>query len=117
MAPQSGGCAAWSKINDYGPPSTGNGKGPPFYPVSWIIPVLIAAVDPVAEAKLDGLNQAVVSGHYLTENCRRIGQSLQGGTVVPGAGVLGQRHERVRGHPADGAERASRSAGDDAVTG
>ena len=27
--------------------------------------MLIAAVDPVAEAKLDGLNRAVISGHYL----------------------------------------------------
>jgi hypothetical protein len=30
--------------------------------------VLIAAIDPDAEAKLDGLNQAVVSGGYLKEN-------------------------------------------------
>ena len=38
------------------------------YCVNWTIPVLIAAMDPVAEAKLDGLNKAVVSGRYLTEN-------------------------------------------------
>ena len=31
-------------------------------------PMLIAAVDPAAEAKLDGLNRAVTSGHYLGEN-------------------------------------------------
>jgi putative ABC transport system permease protein len=30
--------------------------------------VLIAAVDPAAEAKLDGLNRAVISGHYLAES-------------------------------------------------
>jgi hypothetical protein len=30
--------------------------------------VLIAAVDPVAEAKLDGLDRAVTSGHYLAEH-------------------------------------------------
>jgi hypothetical protein len=33
-----------------------------------VIPVLIAAVDPAAEAKLDGLNHAVISGRYLTEH-------------------------------------------------
>ena len=30
--------------------------------------MLIAAVDPAAEAKLDGLNHAVTSGQYLPEN-------------------------------------------------
>jgi hypothetical protein len=30
--------------------------------------MLIAAVDPAAEAKLDGLNHAVTSGGYLPEN-------------------------------------------------
>ena len=38
------------------------------YFVEWTVPVLIAAVDPAAEAKLDGLNKAVVSGRYLTEH-------------------------------------------------
>ena len=38
------------------------------YYVSWTMPVLIAAIDPDAEAKLDGLNKAVVSGSYLKEN-------------------------------------------------
>ena len=33
--------------------------------------MLIAAVDPAAEAKLDGLNHAVTSGQYLPENYRR----------------------------------------------
>lgn len=31
----------------------------------WSFPVLIAAIDPAAEAKLAGVNQAVVSGRYL----------------------------------------------------
>ncbi|MGH3219645.1 MAG: ABC transporter permease, partial [Streptosporangiaceae bacterium] len=35
--------------------------------VSWEFPMLIAAVDPAAEAKLDGLNHAVTSGQYLPE--------------------------------------------------
>ncbi len=30
--------------------------------------MLIAAIDPDAEAKLDGLNKALVSGSYLKEN-------------------------------------------------
>ena len=38
------------------------------YFVNWTVPVLIAAIDPDAEAELDGLNKAVVSGSYLTEN-------------------------------------------------
>ncbi len=39
----------------------------PGWDIGWILPVLIAAVDPVAEAKLDGLNHAVTSGRYLSE--------------------------------------------------
>jgi putative ABC transport system permease protein len=36
--------------------------------VTWSFPMLIAAVDPAAEAKLDGLNLAVTSGRYLAES-------------------------------------------------
>jgi hypothetical protein len=59
----------WSKIDGYGLP---HAFGPLAltYGTDWAIPVLIAAIDPVAEAKLDGLNKAVVSGKYLTENAR-----------------------------------------------
>jgi putative ABC transport system permease protein len=59
----------WSKVD-----GTPSGPGPTFnipapgYNADWVIPVLIAAIDPAAEAKLDGLNHAVVSGHYLTEH-------------------------------------------------
>jgi putative ABC transport system permease protein len=38
--------------------------------VNWSFPMLIAAVDPVAEAKLDGFSHAVTSGRYLAENAR-----------------------------------------------
>jgi putative ABC transport system permease protein len=67
-------CTAWSRVNGYGP-SPGQGVSPanPGYDVDWVIPVLIAAVDPVAEAELDGLNHAVISGHYLAENTRHAG--------------------------------------------
>ena len=52
----------WSKLKGipFRPPAPG-------YLVTWAVPVLIAAIDPAAEAKLDGLNHAVVSGHYLPE--------------------------------------------------
>ena len=64
-------CTAWSKVNRYGPAGPlvpGVSPANPGYDVDWVIPVLIAAVDPVAEAKLDGLNRAVISGHYLAEH-------------------------------------------------
>ncbi|HEY2278258.1 MAG TPA: hypothetical protein VGI00_07870, partial [Streptosporangiaceae bacterium] len=40
----------------------------PGLPVVWRFPMLIAAVDPAAEAKLDDLPHALTSGHYLAEN-------------------------------------------------
>jgi putative ABC transport system permease protein len=46
--------------------------------LGWEFPMLIAAIDPDAEAALDGLNKAVVSGRYLTENAGN------GETVIPG---------------------------------
>ncbi len=52
---------------------TGSGLTTPSNPgfgASWVLPVLIAAVDPTAEARLDGLNLAVTSGKYLTESAR-----------------------------------------------
>jgi putative ABC transport system permease protein len=66
VAVQSG-AECWSKADGYGLAAPGiGGAGPGFY-VDWVIPVLIAAVDPVAEAELDGLDHAVISGKYLTE--------------------------------------------------
>ena len=84
-------CTAWSKADAYGPacpsapglrcipgpgdisPDNPTGARKPGYYVYWLIPVLVAAVDPVAEAKLDGLNHAVTSGHYLPESTRDAG--------------------------------------------
>jgi putative ABC transport system permease protein len=65
-------CTAWSKVNGYGPGPHFSRANPRSY-VDWVIPVLIAAVDPVAEANLDGLNRAVISGHYLAQNTRGAG--------------------------------------------
>ena len=52
----------------------------PGFAVYWSFPMLIAAVDPVAEARLDGLNRAVTSGRYLGENA--------GPAVRPGLGGM-----------------------------
>jgi putative ABC transport system permease protein len=72
-------CTAWSRVNGYGPRGITTpypaGARNPGYAVEWDIPVLIAAVDPVAEAKLDGLNHAVISGHYLPEETPNAGNT------------------------------------------
>ena len=58
----------WSRVNHYGmPPAPGSGTAAGYF-VTWTVPVLIAAIDPDAEAKLDGLSKALVSGSYLREN-------------------------------------------------
>ncbi len=57
----------WSKLNGSPPPFVGTSANPEVV-AGWGMPVLIAAVDPVAEAKLDRLSGAVVSGKYLAEN-------------------------------------------------
>ncbi len=67
----------WSRVNHYGePPGSGASSTEAGYWVTWTIPVLIAAIDPDAEAKLDGLNKALVSGRYLRENEGDSGPSL-----------------------------------------
>jgi putative ABC transport system permease protein len=57
----------WSKVNGQGSGSGEDKRSNPGFYADWVIPMLIAAIDPVAEAKLDGLNHAVISGHYLRE--------------------------------------------------
>ena len=53
--------------------------------VAWPVPLLIAAIDPVAEQKLDGLGNAVVSGQYLREGVGAtladLGRGLKARTV------------------------------------
>jgi putative ABC transport system permease protein len=61
----------WSKVNGQGPGGWALGNMTARHPgfgVYWSFPMLIAAVDPVAEAKLDGFNHAVTSGRYLRAN-------------------------------------------------
>jgi putative ABC transport system permease protein len=63
----------FSKINGLGTSATLTSpdlSGHTGFGVSWEFPMLIAAVDPAAEAKLDGLNHAVTSGQYLPESYR-----------------------------------------------
>jgi putative ABC transport system permease protein len=66
------GASCWSKADGDGtPPGTisyTNLNGHAGFIVGWQFPMLIAAVDPDAEAKLDGLDQALISGQYLPEN-------------------------------------------------
>ena len=57
----------------------------------WQFPMLIAAIDPDAEAALDGLNKAVVSGHYLAENAgngKVVNPGVDGGLPQPTFPVL-----------------------------
>jgi putative ABC transport system permease protein len=60
----------WSKVNGLG----GDGSyqnltaSRPGVVVTWEFPMLMAAVDPAAEARLDDLPRALTSGHYLAEN-------------------------------------------------
>jgi putative ABC transport system permease protein len=56
-----------SKVDGSGLPGA-LAAGQAEYAADWVIPVLIAAVDPAAEAKLDGLSKALTSGRYLAEN-------------------------------------------------
>jgi putative ABC transport system permease protein len=66
------GAWCWSKVDgDGSPPGTisdVNLQGHAGFSVDWQFPMLIAAIDPAAEAKLDGLNHALTSGQYLPEN-------------------------------------------------
>jgi putative ABC transport system permease protein len=55
--------------------------------VTWRFPMLIAAIDPQAEAKLDGLNHALTSGRYLPEGAAD-GTATEYGNSVPTFPVL-----------------------------
>jgi hypothetical protein len=61
----------WSKVNGQGAPATlfipDLGSRPGFA-LNWQFPMLIAAIDPAAEARLDGLNHALTFGKYLPES-------------------------------------------------
>ena len=68
--------SCWSRVNQYDLPPGPGGHSRAGYYVEWNIPVLIAAIDPDAEARLDGLDKALVSGHYLKEKQGDAGPTL-----------------------------------------
>lgn len=49
-------------MGDFLPPLTVKNPG---YPLNWSVPMLVAGVDPLSEARLAHLDRAVVSGRYL----------------------------------------------------
>ena len=79
-AQSSGWC--WSKLDGTGGAFTGVPGRRVFATVDWSFPMLIAAVDPAAEARLDGLNRAVISGRYLGRNTRD-GKAPGGTPTIP----------------------------------
>jgi hypothetical protein len=63
--------SCWSRVNGGGPGNEDTLTLTPRHPgliVDWPFPMLIAAVDPVAEARLDGLGHAVTAGRYLNQD-------------------------------------------------
>ena len=84
----------------------------PGFAVEWWFPMLVAAIDPVAEAKLDDLNRAVISGRYLSRARRRGVRGRPRRRVhVPGAGRQQQRRGRVRDGPGAAAAQPGQPAG------
>ena len=77
--------SCWSRVNQYD--VAGSAHTEAGYYVTWNIPVLIAAIDPDAEAKLDGLNKALISGSYLKEN-EGLYQKVDEGVTHMGTPVL-----------------------------
>jgi hypothetical protein len=76
----------WSRANGMG----GDGSWEklsarrPGFAVEWDFPMLVAAIDPAAEARLDGLNHAVTSGRYLGEHAGlSVGAITDGGSTFP----------------------------------
>jgi putative ABC transport system permease protein len=72
----------WSKINGSAGSFQGGPKHGAFATVDWSLPVLMAAIDPAAEAKLGKLNLAITSGRYLAENAGEE-QAPNGETTFP----------------------------------
>jgi putative ABC transport system permease protein len=78
----------WSKVDGLSGSYLGGSAAHGAYAyVVWEFPMLIAAIDPDAEAKLDGLNRAITSGSYLRESARE-GQLRQNGAVQTTIPVL-----------------------------
>jgi hypothetical protein len=72
----------WSKVN--GQPNglesvSSLTASHPGFTVNWQFPMLVAAIDPDTEAKLDGFSRALTSGHYLGER-QGAGTEANGGS-------------------------------------
>jgi putative ABC transport system permease protein len=79
----------WSRINALGGGGFENlDARHPGFAVTWRFPMLIAAIDPAAEARLDGLDRAVTSGRYLGENASPGTVSVPGGMTFTTFPVL-----------------------------
>ena len=62
--------ACWSRktgLEGGGWSDSGFARGHVGITVDWSFPFLLAAIDPTAEAKLDGVNRTVISGRYLRD--------------------------------------------------
>jgi len=79
-AQSSGWC--WSRINGTAGSFVGGPRVGAFVTADWALPVLIAAIDPIAEARLDRLNHAVTSGSYLPE-IAGVGRTSNGQLTFP----------------------------------
>lgn len=77
----------WSTMNGYDGSGSGLGGIPSGHvglPLSWPFSMVIAGIDPVQEAKLAGLDKAVVSGRYLRATDAPIsGAAADGAQAVP----------------------------------
>jgi putative ABC transport system permease protein len=83
------GSSCFSKVDGEGAPAgtsfIPDFHGHPGFAVGWQFPMLVAAVDPAAEARLDGLDHALDSGHYLPENYASLppGNAFRQGNAFP----------------------------------
>jgi putative ABC transport system permease protein len=83
----------------------------PGFAVYWSFPMLIAAIDPAAEAKLDGLNQAVTSGRYLGEKAGPAMSSGSGSIAFTTFPVLAAARSGVGEYAVTQVARLARPAG------
>jgi putative ABC transport system permease protein len=64
---------AWNTPSPANPHATGSKQLPTgTQDIAWYFPFLVEAIDPAQEAKLDGLDDAVTSGSYLSESARPV---------------------------------------------
>jgi putative ABC transport system permease protein len=103
----------WSRVN--GEEGLGSDHGltaqHPGLVIGWNFPMLIAAVDPAAEARLDGLNQAVTSGRYLSEGQPPGSISSGAGTRLPTFPVLAAASSGVGEYAVTRVQRLASPAG------